>query len=446
MTSETEKIVEQALIDLVLDFPVFASLITRIGVQIVNNENHDACAWTDGTGIYVNEAIVEKHNADPIEVGESGKTYDRSIHKKEMMFILCHELMHLMGLTYDRGEKIGLYKGGASEELKYKWQLWNMATDYEINSLLHNNEKTNSQGRQEHAEVGKLPEWVLYDSKYCDMSAEDIYKDLYEEFKQKQQNMSSGGFTFDDKKGDGNHVDGLSFGIDNHIPMMNDTVRNEVISKMADVFGGREAGVGQSAIDRLLERTFKPEPFNWRRALTKYIRGWMKDNYTWNRPSRAGIANKLILPSSGRVPKMHIGVAVDTSGSIGDNELHTMMNHLFTILSQFKQFQVDAWCCSTKVHPETFRTFTAQNKSDLYKFTYQSDGGTYMKDNFRFINEKYKGDKLDLLIIMSDFYDELDGDTEQTSPCPCIFMCMGHDNFVPPKYIKSEVYPFNVNA
>ena len=192
----------------------------------------------------------------------------------------------------------------------------------------------------------------------------------------------------------------------------------------------------------MIEKAYKPQPFNWKRALTKYIRGWMKDNYTWNKPSRSGIANGLILPSAGRTPKMHIGVAVDTSGSIYDTELHAMMDHLFTILTQFKDFQIDVWCCGSEVYPETCKTYTAGNKSTLHEFEFKSDGGNDMRKNFDYVKEHYKGDHLDTLIIMSDFYDPLDGDTETTSNCPVIYMCLDHPGFTPPALIKGEVYPF----
>jgi predicted metal-dependent peptidase len=215
---------------------------------------------------------------------------------------------------------------------------------------------------------------------------------------------------------------------------------------MSEVFGSRDNGVGESALQRSIDNNYKPQPFNWRKALTKYIRGWMKDNYTWNKPSRAGIANNLILPSAGRSPKMHIAVAVDTSGSIYDTELNTMMDHLFTILSQFKDFTVDVWCCGSKVYEDTFRTYTAAYKRDLKNFEFQSDGGNDMRENFKFLEKHYKAEKPDVFICMSDFYDPLDGDTTTTSICPCIFLCLDHDSFVPPKLIKSVTYPFEVES
>ena len=439
MAVDVQDILDRSIVYMILNFPIYANLVTRIGVKLVDEPKHRVVAWTDGRGIYVNEAMVKEFNENSIVVGDSGKEYNRTIGKEEMVFIICHEMMHLLNLTFDRGTNIGIYKGTDAKS-KHKWELWNQATDYEINSKLHNNQEKDKDNYYRSKAIGNMPDWVLYESEYKDMQAERIYEKLLE--KDPEGNAGGGEFTFDS----GNNNDGLDFALDEHVPIFDDATRNEVIQKMAEVFGSSDNGTGQTALDRSIDNVYKPQPFNWRRALTKYIRGWMKDNYTWNKPSRAGIANDLILPSSGKTPKMHIAVAVDTSGSIYDTELHTMMDHLFTILSQFKDFVVDVWCCGSVVYKETFRTYTAGNKRELHDFKFMSDGGNDMRKNFEFMKEHYKGDKPDVLIICSDFYDPLDGDTETTSICPVIFMCLDHESFVPPSKIQGVVYPFEVES
>lgn len=432
-----EQLVEAAMIEMIVDYPIYAQAIARIGYKIVEEPNHKACGWTDGTAIYINKALIEEFNDDPIRKGNDGKEYNMTVGKKEMIFLMSHELMHLMGLTFDRGVNIGIPRDGIGAKDIQKMKLWNMATDYEINSILHNNESTDFSGYAKHDPIGHMPDWVLYESKWKNTQAEEIYKQLQDE--QEEKESQGMGFTFDSSDTDTN---GLGISLDDHMPIMDDATRSEVIQKLSEVFGSTTNGTGSSAMDRMLNVAFKPQPFNWRRALTKYIRGWMKDNYTWNKPNRSGISRGLILPSAGKTPKMHIGVAVDTSGSIYDTELHAMMDHLFTILQQFKDFTVDVWCCGSEVYKDTFKTFTASNKKELNNFEFQSDGGNDMRKNFAFIKEHYKGDKLDLFLCMTDGYDAVDGDTETTSPCPVVWMILDHPNFVPPKLMKNEVYPF----
>ena len=443
MSDTVRQIWENAMINLVIEFPIYAELITKIGCKFVQGGKNSAVAWTDGRSISINEEMVEEFNNNPIITDDEGKQINRTITQKEMQFIICHELMHLIGLTFDRMKNVGLYKEDMSDEARRKFELWNQATDYEINSLLHNNESTDATyGDRKRNPVGNMPEWVLYESEYKDLQAEEIFKRLVEEEKQ-----NNGGMLLKpgaDSGASGNGKNGM-IPLDDHLPIEDEDVKNEVISKMSEVFGSRQNGTGESGIDRMVNRVYKPVPFNWRKALSKYIRGYIKANYTWNKPSRAGIASGLILPSAGTTPKLHIGVAIDTSGSISELEINTMMDHVFTILQQFKSFEIDIWSCGSKVYKESLLKLTGSNKGDLKKFQVISDGGNDMRENFKFIKEHYKGkDKIDMLMILSDFYDPLDGDTETTSICPCVFMCIDHKDFKKPTKIKGEVYPFEV--
>ena len=47
-SKQVEDICEKAIIELVLDFPIYAQLITRIGWVIVDEPNKDVMGWTNG--------------------------------------------------------------------------------------------------------------------------------------------------------------------------------------------------------------------------------------------------------------------------------------------------------------------------------------------------------------------------------------------------------------
>ena len=463
-----KEIVDNAMVNLIIDFPTYAHLITRIGIQLEKESMHPALAWVDSQCrcIHINEKMVKEFNTNPIvEDKETGEQINRYVTQANMQFIICHELLHLIGLTFERQSNVGLYIEDYehSAETRRGFELWNKATDYEINSLLHNNETIDSRfGDRKKHPIGEMPDWVLYESRFKNMNAEEIYGILKEEDKQNQKtgtNTMGMNASGDGDNGDGSNGKNYTSGnegkggiqLDAHIPVkgnLSDDARNEMLQKMAEVFGSRMNGksTGESSIDRSLETAFKPQPFNWRKALSKYMRKFIKENYTWNKPSRAGIANNIILPSQGQGVMLNIGVAIDTSGSITEKEINAMMNHLFTILQQFKNFQIDIWACGSKVYEETLLKITNSNKRDLLKFVAKSDGGNDMRENFKFIRNHYKGkEKIDVLLICSDFYDPLDGDTETTSPCPVIYMCIDHKDFVKPTKINGVVYPFEVD-
>lgn len=463
-----KEIVDNAMVNLIIDFPTYAHLITRIGIQLEKESTHPALAWVDSQCrcIHINEKMVKEFNTNPIvEDEKTGEQVNRYVSQANMQFIICHELLHLIGLTFERQENVGLYIEDyeTNAETRRGFQLWNKATDYEINSLLHNNETIDSKfGDKRRHPIGEMPEWVLYESRFRDMNAEEIFKILKEEDKQNQQNGmdsadmgANGAGTGNSGNGNEDYTSGNEgkggIQLDAHVPVkgnLSESARNEMLQKMAEVFGSRSngKGTGESSLDRSLDVAFKPQPFNWRKALSKYMRKFVKENYTWNKPSRTGIANNIILPSQGQGVMLNIGVAIDTSGSITEKEINAMMNHLFTILQQFKNFQIDVWACGSVVYEDTLLKITNSNKRDLHKFVAKSDGGNDMRENFNFIRKHYKGrEKIDLLIIMSDFYDPLDGDEETTSPCPVIYMCLDHKDFVKPTKINGVVYPFEID-
>lgn len=431
--STVKELVDKALVNMMIEFPVFGDLIIKIGVRIVNNPALRACAYTNGTAIYINECVV-----DELRFGRKDKPGNKTVRftRDEMIFVLSHELMHLLNMTFARGEDIGILRDDNSKEGRQKFELWNYATDCEINSLLINNR---CDGK--YKPVGEQLKGTLYNEDYIDWPAERIYDRLR---KEAQENAISGGinFTFDETEDD----EGRGISLDEHLPILDDATKQEIMSKIQECLANRNDGrTACSAMDRAYDQMFKKQPFNWRRALTKYIRGYIRENYTWNKPSRSGQALGLILPSGSKTPKMHIGVAVDTSGSIGQKELDSMLSHVFSIMTSFKNFEIDVWSCGTQVFPETMVKYTPMNRYDLNKFVTKSDGCNDMEKNIEFVNEKYKIDKLDALIIISDFYDKIDGNAEcQKCNCPVVFMCVDHENFVKPKQVEGVVFHYTV--
>lgn len=430
---DVNKLWEDSMIALALHFPTLAQLIARMGTRIVRREYDSACAWTYGKSIFINEVMINYLNDNECKIT-----------KGIFEFLLCHELMHIISFSWDRGKRMGVSFTEVGSEADMKRDLWNQATDYEINSLLYYN----------NPQIGTKPPFGLFDVKYKDMTAEEIYKQL---LKEEQENPNSH-YKPDVEEQLESMINDLLSGksdskltpdmlrkvLDRHTPIESDSTKTEIIEIMSQVFGSTTNSIntGVDAFDRIMKSAFKEQPFNWKKALTKYIRGYIKGNYTWNRRSRSGMATGLILPSSYLAPKMKIAVAVDTSGSISHEELDTMLNHVFTILNQFNEFEVDVWCCGSVVYEETLRTYTSRNKNTLVDFPLKSDGGNDMKVNFDFIREHYKGKMPDVFICFSDFYDGLNGDTETTSPCPVIWLVVDHDDFVPPTLIKAETFHY----
>ena len=80
---DVKSIFENAMVNLIIEFPVFATLVTRIGCKLVNEPAVKVAAWFDGHGIYVNEAVIAEFNQNPIDTDNHGKSYNRLITQKE---------------------------------------------------------------------------------------------------------------------------------------------------------------------------------------------------------------------------------------------------------------------------------------------------------------------------------------------------------------------------
>ena len=445
------ELLDQALGTLAMTSNTYGYLISRIGISVVNRPQH-VIAYTDGKGIYFNQYEFDWLNEKETLEGKNCK-----LNKENLIFIMCHELMHLLTETFVRGNTLGVNTAAQHE-------LWNMASDYEINWMLRNNVDNNGHS----ALIGKMPEIGLYDEKYANMTAEEIYKLLKKELKEQEEDKSAGGFNQDDDGsggiGNGDKEDKSLSGGDNnssgldgseqkdenklsghqldcHLPI-DDMTANKLKGQIEEILQQVKAqGLGDTVLDRICSILFKPVKFDWKRALSRYFKVFLKGNYTWNKPSRSGIATGLRLPAVGNIPMVRVGVALDTSGSISDNMLQKLMRHIFTILTQVKQYEVYVWCVSTEVHENTLVKYTPSNKNTVKDFKFESTGGTNLRTAFPFIEKEFAGKPLDVLIYMTDGEDSLSGDTTTKVPYPVVWLIIDNKTFVKPKLIKGAVYP-----
>lgn len=440
--NDLRTIVDNAISTLTLTDMTFAQLITRIGINIVNVKKN-VLAWTDGKGIYINEFEFNSLNEKKTLKTEDGREVSCTIDKDSIIFAMCHELMHLLTNTIERGTAKGVMAKACSQRQIYLHKLWNIATDYEINYMLHNN---SYEGRS--MPLGKKLDIWLYSEKYGKLTAEEIFDKLLEENQQQQSNAQGDGEATD-SSGDGDVSNTDSDKIIDHLldehPEIDEMTKNEIKSMINDILASGQSFTS-SALNRGLEIALKPEPFNWRKALTKYFRQFVKSNYTWNKPSRAGVATGLRLPSTGTTPSLRVGVAIDTSGSITDNLLQTLMNHVYTILTQFKHFEVEVFCVSTEVHENTLVKFTPSNKNKIKDYKFDSNGGTVLKTIFPFVETKFANNPLDVLLVLTDGEDyEVDNSETLTCVCPVVWMVVNNNNFHKPVNMRGEVYEFKAN-
>lgn len=399
-----------------------AAMSARVGTEFVE-EDIEQIGWTDGKTISVNWKYIS----------ESEKYQDMSV--DNLIFVICHEIGHLLNLTVDR-------RGGRHHKF------WNFATDYSINSDLINNcdghGKPKPIGEMYYSDKLITPEnpkgqaW-LYDEKYRNMTCEQIYEKLIEEFKkdhggktpeQVEQEMSD---AVDEWLK--SHCQGGQ--LDDHIPQdsMDETDKGRVKAQVEAVqkqMGGQQAGKADSFLERAFEFLFQEPPFDWRGFLNNYLKAFLKSDFTWKKPSRRSWGGGYILPGSNTDKHIKLGIAIDTSGSVGDKEVHEFLAHIAKIMHSFKSFDIDVWCFSTKVHEETLKNYTKTSQDQIKNYELASLGGTEIKSNFRWIEDNKK--KYDVFICLTDGYDYIDD--LRFDYCPVIWGITGNDNFQNPSGVQ----------
>jgi Predicted metallopeptidase (DUF2201). len=160
------------------------------------------------------------------------------------------------------------------------------------------------------------------------MTCEQIYEKLIDEFKK-----DHGGKTPEQVEKDmadavdkwlDQHTGGQKQ-LDTHIPQdsMDESDKGRVKAQVQAVqkqMGGTQAGKTDSFLERAFEFLFQEPPFDWRGFLSNYLKAFIKSDFTWKKPSRRSWGGGYILPGTNTDKHIKLGIAIDTSGSVGDNK------------------------------------------------------------------------------------------------------------------------------
>lgn len=382
-----QKIVEEAMVDLCLDFEIIGYMALNIGgVKVVGNE-HPAVGWTDYKSICVNAPYADSYN----------------LNKEHIKFLIAHEVFHILILTRSR-------RDGRDP------QLWNQASDFAINQLLIEDEEVIN-GKV----VGQFIEFGCYDKKYRYMSAEEIYKILEQEQNQMKQTMGQGGKGDSDQEsqsdqgeGEGEESQGNGqgggFKLDEHLdtedPKVQEDLREATLRVQQILDQAAAQGKLSSGMKRLINSLPKVKE-NWRHNLERYIKSFKKAESTWKRPNKRYSAAGFYLPTRYDTPELNVAVGIDTSGSIDEDMLEKFYGHLIKIMKSFKTFKVQVFCWSTVAHKDTYRELNEKNYqtfNPLEEGYLESFGGTIAQSAFDYV--KTLKDKPDVFIMFTDGYFE----------------------------------------
>jgi predicted metal-dependent peptidase len=334
-----------ARVGLLLKAPFFGNMATRM--RLICADEWCPTAATNGRDFYYNTKFIEK------------------LSEKKLEFLFGHEVLHCV---LDHFGRVG----------SRDRQLSNIAQDFAVNQILVDER------------VGdKITEVkICYDAKYRGMAWEEIYDQLYEQAEKipMDQLLKQLGEALDEhlKEGDGES------GGDKDGKGGRPTISKEELQKIKDevkeamIQSAAAAGAGKTpaAIQRLIKDLTEPK-MNWREVVRMNIQSIVRSDYTFSRYNRkSGVA---ILPGLKNEDTIDVAVAIDMSGSIGDEDAKVFLSEVKGILDQYTDFKVRLWTFDTEVY--NLVEITHDNSEDFFTYEPQGGGGTDFDVNFQFMKD-----------------------------------------------------------
>lgn len=334
---------------LILDHPFFGTSVSKR--PIIYTDKVPTAAMAATGQMYINPAFIETGGADqgPMTV-------------RQIMFLLAHEAMHYM-LAH------GLRRKNRNP------RAWNVAADKVINDTLID------------AKVGDFIEGGVTMRDARNYATEELY----------DENDDGNG---EGPGGIGNDVgdavdDGGSPLDESQIHALEAQAKIDAIqsAKAAKATGKLPASIERIITEMLDVKT------PWHEILERYMQGKVRDGYSWNRPNRRFIGTGVYLPGTDYIPRMgELVIGVDTSGSIGQQELNEFNAHINRILHSCVPEKVTVIYCDAAVNS------VAEYTPDDFPVTLklQGGGGTAFDPVFSYIDEN--GIEPEVVVYLTDGY------------------------------------------
>lgn len=351
-----------ARIGLLLRHSFFGNLATRL--QLVNADDWCSTAATDGLKFYYNSRFI------------------MMLKPKEVEFLVGHEVLHVvydhMGRRGDRDP-----------------QIWNIADDYAVNADLKRHK------------VGEFITTVpcLYESKYDGKPAEEIYDDLMKNAQKISIDDLIDQMIDDhmDGEGEGEGEEGDGKDGKGKRPKMSDEererVRQEVKQAILNAAQSAEAGSLPKGVERLIKQHTNPV-MPWRELIQTNLTSAIRTDFSWMRPSRRSWHMDAIMPGMTPGEEIDVTIAIDMSGSIGNDQAQAFLGEIAGMMSAFDGYKVHVFCFDTDIYNPA--NFTSENMDTIDSYEPVGGGGTDFDAIFEYLKREAIEPKR--LIVFTDGY------------------------------------------
>ena len=327
-----------------------------------------------------------------------GREFVETLNDAELRFLMLHECYHKMYRHLSTWEH--LHKDNP--------KLANMAMDYVINVKLCDTDC------HKQAWIA-MPKDGLFDPKYRGMDVAQVYKAL----KQDPPQGGGGGGSGDPEQGQG--------GFDEHdwenAKDMSEEDRKALAKEIDEAIrqGAIVAGKIGSGGDRSFADLLETKQ-DWRELLRDFVTSTTagKDFSSYRRVNRRYVSMDLLMPGSVSEAIGDIVVAIDTSGSIGEQELAHFMGEVTGICKQVKPSKVHVMYWDTEV--ARHEVYLQDELDNLAKTTKPAGGGGTMVECVpEYIRDKALN--VECVVVLTDGYL---GGSWGTWPVPVLWAINGN--------------------
>jgi predicted metal-dependent peptidase len=368
-----------------------------------------------------------------------GREFISKLSDPQLRGLILHENLHV-ALKH-----IGRF----TKEFKDSPMLINVATDYAVNDVIKS---------MEDKEFCQLPEGGLYDEKFHNWSAREIYNYLKSTLPHPPKihiSFGDGDGKGQGKEGQGQGKEGqgksIKISIDGKESTVQTTDEHDFDAKemspaeqaeLSDSIdralreGGILAGRMGAKVPRQIGDLLEPK-VNWRDALREFVTSSTRgsDEYTWRKFNKRMMANDLYMPSMENESVGELVIAIDTSGSIGGVELTEFATELASICDAVSPSKIRVLWWDTAVHGEQVFQDNYTNIKDMLKP--QGGGGTHVGC----VSDYVVQNKIPCegVLVFTDGYVESDIKWDITAPT--LWLVTQRRDFQPPmggKVVKKE--------
>ena len=356
------------------------------------------------------------------------KSFMEELTDSELVSVICHEATHCVLRHCERAKTRDR-------------AIFNLAVDAVTNNMLIQNGFTNL------PKGGIIPRNDSFFFKQLGIDIDEISKktaeEIYDELSKAKEEQSKQKAKGKKKDGEGDSDEDYEF--DEHIPDVqkenkdakdmkekkqspessgnedsgegedsNSENKPEEISKTEDLdekWGrilseatshAKLAGKDTNGMDRYVDKLLNPKR-NWKNILYREVTNEMAVDTTWNRPSRRSESIGIYLPSQ-KKENINMAVAIDSSGSVTDEELKSFLSHTRDVIASFANINLTVVVCDSQV--KKVHEFNHANINDVKKIEVKGGGGTSFTPVFDYLAKNKPDIKLVIYLTDGDCFEK----------------------------------------